>query len=140
MIAFIFVTVILNHIMITKTIVIMNYSDFDEFDSEDESIADTIDEQFIEQEKQELLTLGKSLPLIWRIELLIIWKTIRRNGFESVQKNFRRLKNERQFLRINEYVRQGGTRSQNLDSNVNYMYEKYTKARRIEKKLCMKRI
>jgi hypothetical protein len=72
--------------------------------------------------------------------LLIIWKTIRRNGFESVQKNFRRLKNERQFLRINEYVRQGGTRSQNLDSNVNYMYEKYTKARRIEKKLCMKRI
>jgi hypothetical protein len=42
----------------------MNYSDFDEFDSEDESIADTIDEQFIEQEKQELLTLGKSLPLI----------------------------------------------------------------------------
>ncbi len=64
MIAFIFVTVILNHIMITKTIVIMNYSDFDEFDSEDESIADTIDEQFIEQEKQELLTLGKSLPLI----------------------------------------------------------------------------
>ncbi len=140
MIAFIFVTVILNHIMITKTIVIMNYSDFDEFDSEDESIADTIDEQFIEQEKQELLTLGKSLPLIWRIELLIIWKTIRSIGFESVQKNFRRLKNERQFLRINEYVRQGGTRSQNLDSNVYYMYEKYTKARRIEKKLCMKRI
>ncbi len=140
MIAFIFVTVILNHIMITKTIVIMNYSDFDEFDSEDESIADTIDEQFIEQEKQELLTLGKSLPLIWRIELLIIWKTIRSIGFESVQKNFRRLKNERQFLRINEYVRQGGTRSQNLDSNVNYMYEKYTKARRIEKKLYMKKI
>jgi hypothetical protein len=39
------------------------YSDCDEFDSEHESIVDSSDEQFIEQEKQQLLILGKSLPL-----------------------------------------------------------------------------
>jgi hypothetical protein len=62
--ALIFATVILNHNDYDNYSDYELFSDCDEFDSEDESIADSSDEEFVEQKKQELLTLGKVCRLI----------------------------------------------------------------------------
>ncbi len=108
-------------------------SDTDEVDSSEECISDFEEENNEELEKQ-LIKIGKSLPLSYMKLIVNYMKNNPEHDYKTIHQKFKLLKSLHHFYRIQNYVKNEGTRAQKIARVSEYMYKIYRNVRQIKKK------